>query len=134
MSRGDALPTERKAGTICETVHRWAERKPDAPAFIAEGRFPLTYSALAELMVCFGNALNGSGLGRGDRIAVDDGNHELGDIWEQQRLRREVAGDVGRIVEVALQCRRSLAGQRERLEIQADDQVGAVDRVEEVGW
>jgi acyl-CoA synthetase (AMP-forming)/AMP-acid ligase II/thioesterase domain-containing protein/acyl carrier protein len=70
MSREDALPSERKAGTICETVHWWAERKPDAPAFIAEDRSPLTYSALAELMVCFGNALNGSGLGRGDRIGV----------------------------------------------------------------
>jgi acyl-CoA synthetase (AMP-forming)/AMP-acid ligase II/thioesterase domain-containing protein len=70
MVWGEAMPSEPKPGTIGETIQRWAERTPDAPAFIAEDRLPLTYGALAELMARFGRTLNGSGYGRGDRIGI----------------------------------------------------------------
>ena len=66
--------TKTKAALSGEKPERdsgaWADRKPNAPAFIAEDRSPLTYGALAELMVRFGRTLNASGYGRGDRIGI----------------------------------------------------------------
>jgi acyl-CoA synthetase (AMP-forming)/AMP-acid ligase II/thioesterase domain-containing protein/acyl carrier protein len=70
MQRGKVMLTEREPGTICETVQLWADRRPDAPAFIAEDRSPLTYGGLSELMVRFGRTLNDSGFGRGDRLGI----------------------------------------------------------------
>jgi acyl-CoA synthetase (AMP-forming)/AMP-acid ligase II/thioesterase domain-containing protein/acyl carrier protein len=67
---GKTMPSEPEPGTIGETIRQWAERTPDAPAFIAEDRLPLTYGALAELMARFGRTLNDSGYGRGDRIGI----------------------------------------------------------------
>jgi len=64
------MQSEREPGTICETIRWWAGRNPEAPAFLAEDRSPLTYDALAELIADFGRALNASGYGRGDRIGI----------------------------------------------------------------
>lgn len=58
------------AGTVFEAIRRWAERLPDAPALVAEGRPPMTYGALAAAAAEFQRALNASGFGRGDRIAM----------------------------------------------------------------
>ena len=56
--------------TMCDVVRRHARESPDAPVFLAEGREPLTYAGLADLMTRFSRALNGIGFGRGDRIAI----------------------------------------------------------------
>src|ERR1043166_6854354 len=47
-----------------------AERTPDAPAILAPGRAPLTYSRLYQHIDKVGNTLRATGLGRHDRVAV----------------------------------------------------------------
>jgi acyl-CoA synthetase (AMP-forming)/AMP-acid ligase II len=47
-----------------------AERTPDAPAILAPGRAPLTYSRLYQHVDQVGNTLRAMGLGRHDRVAV----------------------------------------------------------------
>jgi acyl-CoA synthetase (AMP-forming)/AMP-acid ligase II len=56
--------------TIGDVIRHWAENKPDAPAFISEKKAPLSYQRLAETIENFRGALNASGFGRGDRIAI----------------------------------------------------------------
>ena len=58
------------AGTVFEAIRQWADRQPDAPALVAEGRPPTTFGALVTAAAQFRRALNASGLGRGDRIAL----------------------------------------------------------------
>ena len=56
--------------SMCDVVRRHARETPDAPAFLADGREPLTYAGLADLMARWQKSLNDMGLGRGDRIAI----------------------------------------------------------------
>ncbi|MCZ6636681.1 MAG: AMP-binding protein, partial [Alphaproteobacteria bacterium] len=56
--------------TLCDIIRRWAEVQPEAPALLAEGKAPRTYSALAAVMDDIRAGLNASGLGRGDRIGI----------------------------------------------------------------
>ena len=56
--------------TIGDVVRRPAAASPDAPALVAEGRPPLSYAALVDVMDRFQRVLNGMGLGRQDRIAI----------------------------------------------------------------
>ncbi|HEX9808902.1 MAG TPA: non-ribosomal peptide synthetase [Alphaproteobacteria bacterium] len=70
MNPRDSLPADPASGTVCDAIRRWAELRPDAPAFVAEDREPLTYGGLARVMERFGAALDAAGLGRGDRIAI----------------------------------------------------------------
>jgi acyl-CoA synthetase (AMP-forming)/AMP-acid ligase II/thioesterase domain-containing protein/acyl carrier protein len=56
--------------TICGIVRRWADVQPNAAALLSEGKSPLTYSALVVLIDEISTVLNGSGLGRGDRIGI----------------------------------------------------------------
>ena len=72
------FPVDPEKHTICDVIRRWAEIQPDAPAFLEEGRQTLTYRGLVEVMEGVREALNDSGLGRGDRIAViHSGDSEL---------------------------------------------------------
>ncbi len=59
-----------RPGTMYEAVRRWAEITPDAPAIAARGLSPLTYRDLLGVIDGIGGALNASGLGRGDRVAI----------------------------------------------------------------
>jgi acyl-CoA synthetase (AMP-forming)/AMP-acid ligase II/thioesterase domain-containing protein/acyl carrier protein len=62
---------ERETDRILHDIVRdWAERQPDAPAFVAEGLRPMSYAALAAATDEFRAALNAAGFGRGDRIAI----------------------------------------------------------------
>ena len=56
--------------TICDVIRHWADIQPDAPALLSEDRAPLTYSALTAQMDKIREALNASGLGRGDRVGI----------------------------------------------------------------
>lgn len=56
--------------TIKDILRHWAETQPEAPAFVSEDQAPLTYGALYKAIGTIGEALNTSGFGRGDRIAV----------------------------------------------------------------
>src|SRR5262249_60791809 len=47
-----------------------AKRSPDAPAILAPGRVPLTYSGLYEHIENTGRKLRAMGIGRHDRIVV----------------------------------------------------------------
>src|SRR5262245_49107903 len=47
-----------------------ARRIPEAPAILAPGRAPLTYSRLYQHIESAGHALQAMGIGRHDRIAV----------------------------------------------------------------
>ena len=51
-------------------IRRWAEIQPDAPAFLEEGRQPLTYRGLVDAVDGVRADINKAGLGRGDRIAL----------------------------------------------------------------
>ena len=64
------FPIDPKKDTVCDVIRRWAEVQPDAPAFLEEGREPLTYRALVEAMDGIGADLDRAGFGRGDRIAL----------------------------------------------------------------
>lgn len=56
--------------TLCDIVRHWAARQPGAPAFVEEGKAPLTYGALAKAMEHIGQGLRDAGFKRGDRIAL----------------------------------------------------------------
>ena len=56
--------------TICDIVRRHARVAPSAPALVAEGKQPLTYSELARDIARLREKLNGLGIGRGDRVAI----------------------------------------------------------------
>src|SRR5262249_61984986 len=47
-----------------------AKRSPDAPAILAPGRVPLTYSRLYQHIEHTGHTLRAMGMGRHDRIVV----------------------------------------------------------------
>jgi acyl-CoA synthetase (AMP-forming)/AMP-acid ligase II/thioesterase domain-containing protein/acyl carrier protein len=64
------FPIDPEKDTIGDVIRRWAEVQPDAPAFLADGRAPLTYSGLVEVMDGVRGALNASGIGRGDGVGV----------------------------------------------------------------
>ncbi len=56
--------------TIGKVVRRWAEVQPDAPIFIEDGKMPLSYRGMLEVMDGMAFALGEAGLGRGSRIAI----------------------------------------------------------------
>ncbi len=56
--------------TICDVIRRHALATPDAPALLAEGKEPLTYRGLADLINDVRAKLNAMGFGRNDRIAL----------------------------------------------------------------
>ncbi len=56
--------------TICDIIRRWAQMRPDAPAFLSEDKAPLNYAGLARIIERIGDTLQGAKLGRGDRIAI----------------------------------------------------------------
>jgi acyl-CoA synthetase (AMP-forming)/AMP-acid ligase II len=51
-------------------VRDWAAREPERPVLLAEGRRPMTYGELADLIDHYRLSINEAGLGRGDRVAV----------------------------------------------------------------
>ncbi len=64
------FPVDPEKDTICDVIRRWADVQPDAPALLSEAAPPLTYAGLAAVMDIAREALNGAGLGRGDRIGI----------------------------------------------------------------
>lgn len=56
--------------TIFQMLSLWAERSPSAPAIVAEEREALSHGALFEQANAVREALNGCGIGRGDRVAI----------------------------------------------------------------
>ncbi|MDX1513346.1 MAG: non-ribosomal peptide synthetase [Gammaproteobacteria bacterium] len=58
------------AETIGAIVAHWAERQPDAPVFLEDGKAPLTYRGLNEIMAEVGGILGAAGLSRGKRIGL----------------------------------------------------------------
>ncbi|MGE0652138.1 MAG: AMP-binding protein, partial [Alphaproteobacteria bacterium] len=56
--------------TLGDHVRLWAGREPERPVLLAEGRRPMTYGELAELVDHYRLSINEAGLGRGDRVAV----------------------------------------------------------------
>lgn len=62
--------TSRRKETLPDFVRDWAEREPERPALLAEGRRPMTYGELAQQIDHHRVTINEAGLGRGDRVAV----------------------------------------------------------------
>jgi oxalate---CoA ligase len=72
MTRDDDIGAAAASNpaTFRDVLRFWADRTPDAPAFLTESGSGLPFSALLPLVDGIGAALNACGFGRGDRIAV----------------------------------------------------------------
>jgi acyl-CoA synthetase (AMP-forming)/AMP-acid ligase II len=68
VSAGVRLPDTVK--TILDALAFWAERTPDAPALIVQGRPPVTYAALWRSAHALATDLQGRGIARDGRIVL----------------------------------------------------------------
>jgi acyl-CoA synthetase (AMP-forming)/AMP-acid ligase II/thioesterase domain-containing protein/acyl carrier protein len=64
------FPIDPEKDTLCDVVRRWADVQPEAPAFLGEGKAPLSYGHLVETMDELHTSLLEFGYARGDRIAI----------------------------------------------------------------
>src|SRR5262245_57266155 len=65
-----AAPISPSAQSLYELLSGQAQHNASLDAILAPGRAPLTFGALLDQIDSIRTALNGHGLGRGDRIAV----------------------------------------------------------------
>ena len=68
--RGGGGEAVKEAASIPELLRTRAERAPDAVALVAPGRPALTFAGLRQQLEDTIGALNGWGVGRGDRVAL----------------------------------------------------------------
>ena len=70
MSSSAAPVLEAPADTVLELLTSAATRSPDAPALVAPGRPPLSYSGLLQQALKTVEDLRALGINRGDRVAI----------------------------------------------------------------